>query len=184
MRCCSRFCATSMERRSCNDIDLLRYELHCAKSCKVEPETLPPCRSSLQLHVLRANYQAAIWRRSLLANTSISSPNGNGWKVSNNGEITIEWLGSKPAPEEMLELLSCSCKKKKDCSEDSCCCRNAGLKCTDMCSLKWWMITTKSRTKKQTVMKNRTHDSIDNYMFRGIQTVYIIICSEVLRQYG
>ena len=70
-----------------NNIDLLRYELHCAKGGKVEPEALPPCRSSLRLHVLRANYQAAIRRRSLLANTTIPSPNGNGWKVSNNGEI-------------------------------------------------------------------------------------------------
>ena len=42
------------------DVDLLRYELHCAKGGKVVPEALPSCRSSLKLHALRANYQAAI----------------------------------------------------------------------------------------------------------------------------
>ena len=26
-----------------NDVDLLKYQLHCAKGGKVEPESLPPC---------------------------------------------------------------------------------------------------------------------------------------------
>ena len=43
------------------------------------------------------------------------------------------WLGTKPAPDEVLELLSCTCRTV--CSEDSCCCMKAGLKCTDMCYL-------------------------------------------------
>ena len=32
----------------------LRYELHCAKGGKINPDALPPCQSSLRLHVLRA----------------------------------------------------------------------------------------------------------------------------------
>ena len=110
---------------------LLSYELHCAKGGQVEPEALPPCRSSLKLHILRANYQAAIWRRAFSANQDIPSPNGHGWNVTDDGEVTPEWLGRRPAPEEVLELLSCSCKRV--CSEESCCCIQAGLKCTDMC---------------------------------------------------
>lgn len=46
------------KNRSC--VDLLRYQLHCAKGGSVEPELLPPCRSSLKLYVLRANYQTEI----------------------------------------------------------------------------------------------------------------------------
>ena len=49
--------------KKCSSVDSLRYELHCAKAGKVEPEALPPCQSSLRHHVSHANYQAAIWRR-------------------------------------------------------------------------------------------------------------------------
>ena len=36
-------------------MDLLRYELYFAKGGKVDPEALPPCRTSLHLHMKRAN---------------------------------------------------------------------------------------------------------------------------------
>ncbi|CAH3046119.1 unnamed protein product [Porites lobata] len=42
------------------------------------------------------------------------------------------WLGSKPNPEEVLEILSCTCMRA--CTIEHCCCLKAGLKCTDMCS--------------------------------------------------
>ena len=42
-------------------------------------------------------------------------------------------LGSKSAPEEVLELLTCTCKRA--CRVDNCCCLKAGLKSTDMCSV-------------------------------------------------
>ena len=40
------------------NVDLLRYQLYCSKGGKVEPEALPPCKSTLALHAKRANYQA------------------------------------------------------------------------------------------------------------------------------
>ena len=49
--------------KKCVSVDILRFELHCAKGGKVAPEALPPCQSSLGLHVTRASHQAAIWRR-------------------------------------------------------------------------------------------------------------------------
>ena len=115
-------------------VDLLRYELYCAKGGKVEPEGLPLCRSSLRLHVLRANYQAAVWRRAVFPLSDIPSPHGHGWQVcSTSNLVEYLWLGSKPAPEEALELLSCTCKRV--CAVETCCCLKAGLKCTDMCTL-------------------------------------------------
>ena len=118
------------------DVDLLRYELHCAKGGKVEPEDLPPCRSSLKLHALRANYQAAIWRRAIFPQPEIPSPHDHGWKINNdNNETKIVWLGTEPAPNEVLELLFCTCRRA--CSEESFCCMKAGLKCTDMCYLQY-----------------------------------------------
>ena len=50
------------------------------------------------------------------------------------------WLGSKPAPQEVQEPLSCTCKRA--CTVDNCCCFKAGLKCTDMCSVKCGNIVT------------------------------------------
>ena len=115
-------------------MDVLRYEIHCAKGGKVEAEALPPCESSLRLHVTRANYQAAIWKRAIVPLPVIPSPCGHGWEVDNNSNVVkVVWLGSKPAPEEVLELLSCTCKRA--CTVDNSCCLKAGLKCTDMCSV-------------------------------------------------
>ena len=59
-------------------------------------------------------------------------PGGHGWEIS-GGEIIVKWLNSKPAPEEFLEFLSCSCKKS--CLNEDCYCFKAGLKCTDICSV-------------------------------------------------
>ena len=117
----------------CTSVDSLRYEHHCAKDGKIEAEALPPYQSSLRLHVSRANYQTAIWRRATEAYPDIPSPHGHRWS-GNSSNLEFAWLGSSHAPEEVLELLSCNCKCK--CTVDTCCCLKAGLKCTEMCSLK------------------------------------------------
>ena len=114
-------------------IDLLRYQIFCAKGGRVDPESLPPCLSTLILHIKLANYQALVWRNALRSNPMIPSPNGHGWDVTDD-VITIKWLGSKPAPEEVLELLSCLCKRK--CKAEDCVCMQAGLKCTVLCTSK------------------------------------------------
>ena len=115
--------------KKCQSVDVLRYEIHCAKGGKVEPEALPPCESSLRLHVTRANYQAAIWKRAIVLLPVIPSPCGRGWEVDNiSNVVKFVWLGSKPAPKEVLELLSYKCKRA--CTVDNCCCLKAGLKCT------------------------------------------------------
>ena len=58
-----------------------------------------------------------------------------GWLEVDNISNIVEflWLGSKPAPEEVLELLSCTCKRA--CTVKNCSCLKAGLKCSDMCSI-------------------------------------------------
>lgn len=150
-----------------NDVDLLKYQLHCAKGGKVEPKSLPPCWLSLKLHVLHANYQAAVWRRAVSTAPDIPSPHGHGWEVNDNN-LKMKWLGSNPAPEEILEMLSCICKKA--CTIDSCCCLKAGLECTNTCLLQcehmasedlqwqtgWWWIW-RHRLKLNVVMSDLTN---------------------------
>ena len=69
-------------RKKIMNVNLLRYEMHCAKGGKIEPEELPPCRSSLKLHFTRANYQVGIWQRAILPCPDIPYPNSHGWEVA------------------------------------------------------------------------------------------------------
>ena len=43
-------------------------------------------------------------------------------------------MNGLPAPNTVLSLLSCDCKRR--CVEGKCACMVNGIKCTDMCSLK------------------------------------------------
>ena len=42
--------------------------------------------------------------------------------------------GANPAPDEVLALSSCLCKRV--CKVEDCCCMQAGLKCTHLCTTK------------------------------------------------
>ncbi len=111
-----------------------RYQLFCAKQGEVESSQLPPCRDCLHMHVLRANYQASIWRRSLQTYPDIPNPVGFGWTTDvDTGNLIIKWMSSPPAPDTVLELLSCKCQRS--CVLPSCPCLNNGLECTNMCKL-------------------------------------------------
>ena len=65
--------------------------MYCSKRAKSECDQLPPCRSSLQKHVQRANYQTEIWRMSLNAVQELQNPVSYGWKIE--GEVLeIDWM--------------------------------------------------------------------------------------------
>ena len=57
-------------------------------------------------------------------------PCGFGWKRGDDG-LEIQWNSCNPAPDELIDLLSCSCSG--DCKEDSCPCIRNKLPCTDAC---------------------------------------------------
>jgi len=60
------------------EVDELRYHLFYAKRGEVESSQLPPCKDCLYMHVLRANYQAAIWRRCLVSQPVVPDPKSHG----------------------------------------------------------------------------------------------------------
>lgn len=116
------------------DVNEMRYELFRVKDGNVESEQLPPCQDCLYLHAARANYQAAIWHRALQADPQVPSPlECKGWSLDDNGELIITWMTGAPAPDVVLELLSCKCKKS--CKVPSCQCLVNGLPCTQACFL-------------------------------------------------
>ena len=118
----------------CSDINRARYELFCSRNR--QSVQLPPTRDELRQHLKRANYQAAIWRKSLQPMPSIPSPDGNGWKVQ-DGKLSIHWMDQSPAPNALLELISCGCKGV--CAARCSCFKNnlpctATCNCTDICT--------------------------------------------------
>jgi hypothetical protein len=102
------------------DVNETRYKMYCTRKAELSCELLPPCFSSLKQNILRSNYQTKIWRLSLASNPDIPSPDGHGWYFDERGELAIRWMDCRPAPVEILELVSCDCKKK--CIESSCIC--------------------------------------------------------------
>ena len=98
--------------KNITDVNKLRYAIFCAKGGEVESQQLPPCGDTLQKHILRTNYQAAIWRRCLHQYPNTPNPNGYGWKTSSgSNELKVDWMNGLPAPDAVLELLSCKCTR-------------------------------------------------------------------------
>jgi len=57
-----------------------------------------------------------------------------GWSEDNDGKIAIKWMTLKPAPESVLQEMSCKCTNRKKCvSDGSCSCLNNGVKCSAVC---------------------------------------------------
>ena len=114
-----------------NNVSELRYLLFCAKGAEIGSHQLPPSRGCLIKHILRANYQAYIWRRSLDPMVMLPGPEDYGWKIVDD-ELAIDWTDEKPAPDAVIDMLSCKCRKPCNL-QNKCSCHENGLPCTDMC---------------------------------------------------
>lgn len=119
--------ASRTDREEVND---LRYDLWRAKKGLAPSSSLPPCKDTLNQHALRANYQCAIWKRSLKCDPNTPSPQNFGWSVKSDRSIEVQWMTGLPAPLAVLDMLACKCKKA--CT--SCCeCVTNSMNCTDAC---------------------------------------------------
>lgn len=101
-------CCMYIPNSSTVEVNELRYQLFCAKRGEVESSQLPPCRDCLFMHIQRANYQAAIWKCCVQATPVVPSPTEYGW-TEDGGKLAIYWMRSLPAPDVVLELLTCKC---------------------------------------------------------------------------
>ena len=84
-------------------IQLMRFVITCnVKAVNFSCEHLPPCAEVLELHAMRANYQARIWRESLVQFQSEVNPEDHGWFVDeSNDQLDIKWMRCNPAPDEV-----------------------------------------------------------------------------------
>jgi hypothetical protein len=149
--------------KNTESVDQVRYDMFCAKN-DVKSHQLPPCSNCLILHANRANYQAAVWRRSLMADPQCSSlVECGGWKFELKEDrecLVINWMNIPPAPDAVLELLSCKCTKS--CNAPSCVCVVNGLKCTDMCRLKKCTNQPDDNDTTEIIADNETDDDDDD----------------------
>ena len=90
-------------------INLSRYNLFQMGS--VMESSMPPNKDALCLHVKRANYQAAIYKRALDPHPAVPSPHGHGWKI-NGDDISIHWMDLPPAPNSVMEFCPLFVQKK------------------------------------------------------------------------
>lgn len=116
--------------KKCKSLNELRYLLYCklatSKQNKRDPfdlSSLPPTSDSGRQHFFRVYLQVQQWLGNNLDATNW------GWKMKNGHLIPITCIMA-PAPEELLNLISCNCKKG---CQRACQCRSTGLHCSSMC---------------------------------------------------
>ena len=112
--------------------NIVRYKLYAAKQGHLDPKSIPPCSDSLRMHAARATYQVYVWRNCLKRHPEIPSPVGFGWDQNEIGDFMIKWNTVNPAPDEVLDMMYCSCPRK--CIAGSCPCVDNLLNCTDACT--------------------------------------------------
>ena len=125
-------CRMYVAASSTTTVNDLRYQLFCAKRGQIESNLLPPCRDCLFMHLLRANYQAVIWKCCLYARPIVPDPTKCGC-IDDDATLAIHWMRSPPAPDAVLELLPCKCVRS--CKLTKCTCIANGLAYTNMCKL-------------------------------------------------
>ena len=107
-----------------DDIHKLRYNQFMKKfspkqgmllSCYdgVDLSLLPPCRSSLKMHIRKENYQCLILCKAEQATPDIPPPDGHGW-YQENGKLGYQWTDGDLMPKELVDVLIEELPDKED----------------------------------------------------------------------
>jgi hypothetical protein len=105
--------------------------LHLFGKAKKVLEMLPPTRDALELHAIRANYQAKIWLQANKELIDVPSPvSTTAWKKDATS-LTAVWTRLPAIPDACVELVTCGCKSK--CKTARCSCFKKNMQCTAAC---------------------------------------------------
>ena len=105
-----------------------RYWLFCQKQKR--NEGLPPTADSLLQHLRRANFQAFVWKKSLVPIQDLPPPENHSWELE-NGILQPILMTKDPAPTGLPALTRCGCK---NCSSADCACKTNDLGCSEACT--------------------------------------------------
>ena len=75
-------CNLYSKKMSTSNINELRYHLFCTKKGESRKSSITIMLRLSEKHSERANYQAAIWKRSLQPDPGTPTPVGRGWKLT------------------------------------------------------------------------------------------------------
>ena len=71
----------------------------------IDLSLLPPCRSSLQMHIARVNYQVLIWKQADVADPELQKPyQGHGWAVQGT-RLEYKWTQEETLPKALTDLV-------------------------------------------------------------------------------
>ena len=134
-RQCSESLINDMEACTCaiyggtiySNVNKLRYDIFLRKyssssgsivinvSDGTDMSLLPPCRSALEMHIRRVNYQVFIWVHAHENSPEIQTIQDSGWKLS-RGDIEYQWTKEKLiVPQQLVEIL---CSQNPDMDDD------------------------------------------------------------------
>ena len=108
-------------------------KVHSAPSLK----SLPPSHCAFVEHVHRAQHQTIIWKSATQSDPPDLDPTQYGWHRDENGTtlhpVTLP-PGVSAAPENILQLIKCTCSTSRPCSSGRCGCVRAQMSCSVFCS--------------------------------------------------
>ena len=92
-------------KKKTSTVNAARFELfskkHSVENKVIDLSLLPPCQTSLRLHILRSNFISGMWKRTLEPVVILPNIVENGW----NDVGEIEWISGETFPENVSELL-------------------------------------------------------------------------------
>ena len=94
-------------QRKCDNKNLLD------SNKRVDLSSLPPCLASLKQHIIRTNYQVAIWKRADENFPESPPPEENGW-VKEDNVLEPLWCEGDVLPAELFSLLG----EEENCDSD------------------------------------------------------------------
>ena len=97
------------------------------------PERLPPTERAAYYHCLRVYFQVTQWRKLQTTDLGIVATDW-GWTFEND-QFKPTTTDLKPAPDDILKIIRCSCKStsKNQCGTNTCTCRKNGQHCVSAC---------------------------------------------------
>ena len=140
----TEFVATSYGCKEKSHMSNVRYQVWLRNTvCKnaflgLKLKSLPPTTEAFEQQIKHAHFQPAIWKGVLDKDLTALDPTLYGWckhDIPKALEPSTVSDGTEPAPQEILQMISCRCNTDEACSGGKCGrCFSAQLSCAEFCA--------------------------------------------------
>lgn len=84
----------------------------------IDISLLPPCKSSLDIHVTDANYQTYVWLSAHERHPDQPKIEDSGWRYDKKEELKLDWAKDHIMPLDLIEILSRTSNNDKEAYEN------------------------------------------------------------------